>query len=293
MTYRDDLEAALARVRSLEQALDAERRDDAAQAARIAELEAELAAARERLIAAEAKLAEHEPPAPARRPARLPRERGGSRKGSALEPPAAPDTPRRRARGPRGPRGMTTSMKIVFAIALALLGLSIALLRCNEPGKATKAREHWNAPPPVAEVPRQAALVDLIETTRIRADAVVPGAQITRLHARQVGRDGRVDLNYGSADLEFSAQGASPCSVRFAVSWQGTQQRPGGACHDRARPPGCTIDAVLEEAFRGIDGDARAIVDYVDGRWSVRFRDVAGGRTHERPYEREDDCAPP
>jgi len=221
-----------------------------------------------------------EPPPPAR-PARLPRER---------------ELPRARVRGKGGGappptgsrRGLTRPMKAVL-IGTGVVGvLSLALIECSDRGKPTKARVHWNAPPPTPETGREAALDDLIAQATARAAKVLPEGRLARLSARQVDERGMVHLDYGSASFEFEAPGASPCSVHLVTSWQGWAQRPGGTCHEPPRPPTCPVSTVLGGAFANQADGALSYVDYASGAWSVRFRDVPGARPHQVP----DDCGP-
>jgi hypothetical protein len=173
---------------------------------------------------------------------------------------------------------------IAILVATGLVtGLAVAVARCADQGKPTRARQHWNAPPPSE---RRAPLADLLVQTQVRAEQVLPGARLTRLRAREVDAEGQVALDHGSATFEYVAAGAEPCSVTFVVSWQGTARRPGGACHDDAAPPRCEVEEVVREAFAGRPAGARALLDYERRAWTVYFRDLPGAR----PLERADDC---
>jgi len=218
---------------------------------------------------------------PPARVARLPRERDGApRRGR----PSAPVAPRLQE------RGMSRAMKVVFAGALALGGLSVVLGRCaTDRGGAGKARVHWNAPP---QATRQAHLRDLLAQATTRAEAALPGAQLALVQARLVDARGMVDLDYGSASFEFVAPGKTPCSVHFVMSWQGWAQRPGGTCHEPPPPLRCSFDRVIADAFRGRPEGTIAYIDWGPGKrgsmWSVRFKDLPDSPT----YEVDDTCAP-
>jgi hypothetical protein len=217
-----------------------------------------------------------EPGAPAR-PARLPRERDVPRAKATLAGPVGPPSPA----GPR--RGLNRPMKAVL-VGVGVVGvLSLALIRCADRGKPTKARTHWNAPP---QTTRQASVDDLLRQASVRAAEVLPAGRLARLEVRQIDRAGMVHLDYGSASFEFEAPDADPCSVHLVMSWQGWAQRPGGACHAAPRPPTCGFGAVLERAFRGRT-DETATLEY-DGGWSIWFRDAGSAQQ----VEVADDCNP-
>ena len=273
MTYRDDLEAALARVKSLERELDEQRADDAEQAAKVAELKAQLAAAQEELARTEA----FKRPPDAKR---LPRQREVPRAKATFKGPV--ETP-----APSGPRkGLSGAMKAIL-VGVGVVGvLSLALIRCADRGKATKKSDaNWNRPPRTTE--RQVSLDDLIRQASVRAARALPDGKLARLSVRQIDKAGMVHLDYGSASFEFETPGATPCSVHLVIGWQGWEQRPGGACHETTRAPTCPPRTVLDAAWEGKMSET-ATVEYDGTTWSVWFRD--GGSA--APVVVPDGCNP-
>lgn len=212
-------------------------------------------------------------------PARLPREREVPRARARFTGPVE-ETP------PSGPRkGMTGPMKVIL-IGVGVVGvLSLALMRCADRGKATKARAHWNAPPQTTA--RQTALDDLLQQATDRAAKVLPEGKLARLSARHVDQDGMVHLDYGSASFEFEAPGATPCSVHLVIGWQGWAQRPGGTCHETTRPPTCGARYILHHAFEGrMTQTTTTTIEYDGAGWTVWFRD--GSKAE--PIELADQC---
>ena len=217
-----------------------------------------------------------DPEGPPARPSRLPREREMPRARARLKGPVVPEPGRPR-------RGLTGPMKAVL-VGVGVVGvLSIALIRCADRGKATRSNANWNRPPRTTE--REVALDDLIAQAGARAAATLPDGKLARLSARHVDQDGMLHLDYGSASFEFETPGASPCSVHLVIGWQGWAERPGGACHEPPRPPGCAAAAIVGRAFEGKTSET-ATVEY-DGDWTVWFRDEGGS------VELADDCNAP
>jgi hypothetical protein len=182
--FRDDHDAALARITALEQALARERADDDSQRARIAALEAELRAARAELERAAAELDQLRPPADPPR---------------AAEPsvPGAPPVPAE----PRPAVGAVGQAWLwVIGVLAAFGALAVGITMCGEGREAT-------APVPP---PRVAAMADDISgylaEGRARAERLLPGSRIISMTGRGVDEHGRLHPDHGVLVLALPDQ---------------------------------------------------------------------------------------
>jgi hypothetical protein len=139
---------------------------------------------------------------------------------------------------------------IVILIGTGLmLVLSFFVAKCSDRGKPTRARTHWNQPPPST---RSATLDDLRKQAEERARRVVPDAALSRISGRQVDPTGLVDLEYGTVGFEFVAfpgGTTDTCGVEEGLAWQGWAQRLRSVCTDPPLTPHCTFAAALARAF--------------------------------------------
>lgn len=183
--YRDDHDAALARIAALEADLARERSDDAARETKLAKLEAALVKERAELARLEAEVqrlrpAKPRPPAPERPPEPGP-------------PPAA----------------STESTYVRLGLFFTIVGLLIVVAAASRCGKRKRDVE---APPPprVAKMPD--AIEGLVAEGRKRAAEVLPAGRLVRLDAKGVTENGELHPSYGELVLEFQADRPPPAA---------------------------------------------------------------------------------
>lgn len=266
MSYRDDLEAAVARADALAQDLaDAhahEQRDEA----RLAELTAALAEAR-RELAARAALA------------------------TPLPSPSSSPTPSR----PTRPRGngefLLLPMGILFFVFIVVIAWNVSQQPASHPRTAplspvaASSQPRPTRPPPIDFDPSTA----LDEATR-RATAVRPDAALAELRAEGVTSNGHA---HGSVTYTFCAprQDGRDCA-RLFVEVAGTTLSDAmvvtGSCCEPTYPPRCTTTTLFGvEARRGVVA-TDADLTYASGTWTLSMRDRNG-----LPYQdivHDEDC---
>lgn len=116
--FRDDHEAALARIAALETELDDAQADDAEREAKVAKLERELVRARLKLEQAESELAQHRP-----RPAPSPRPVVARRVGVPTDPPAEV--------GAKPGTGRAAAIVVAVLLVLIVVGGIVAIVMTN------------------------------------------------------------------------------------------------------------------------------------------------------------------
>jgi hypothetical protein len=179
--YRDDHEAALARVAALEDEIARDAVNDEAREARLAGLERELVTARKQLETAKAELAKLRPE------------------------PAEPKPPAKREPITSTPQPPSAQPWIPIALAVGVLVLIIVAFAISRSSKARRVP----APEPV-----QTSLPDevsrLIDEGRARADKLMPGAFLTRIDAKGVTEQGSLHPEFGELELEFRHENPRP-----------------------------------------------------------------------------------
>ncbi len=185
---RNDHDAALARVKALEDELARERADDHRRDERMAALDAELRSARQLLEAAARELAELRPPAPASPPVRPP----------ALAPVPAPDPGR------------------AWIIAVGIVGVIIVLLvlvsvRSRSPSRSGPAVSKAPARKPVDVMPDDIA--GYLEEARAKAQELLPGSRIISMTGEGIDQHGRLHPSYGEFSVELHRVNPSPDEV--------------------------------------------------------------------------------
>jgi hypothetical protein len=296
--YRDDHEAALARVNALEEELARERTDEAERDARLSALEAELRGAREKLAAAEVQLEELKPPArPAAKPA-----------------PAPAPAPAR-----AGDHWLLFSL----IAGAAVIGIVIAVTTSRSDHDHDEEVRLPPPPPRVAAMPDR--LSTLLEEARRRAQELLPGSRIIEMRGEGIDEEGRLHPEYGSVlfrvhrtnppaapsfdeDRPIGAPQPEP-PPHEPYSCVTMTYGPGGwdepliidgevfgycafgesDANDDAIAPACTAKSIWVMARRdGAPAGAIAAITY-DGRWTLRIADRRA--SFERDYD--DDCTAP
>jgi hypothetical protein len=180
--FRDDHEAAVARLAALEDELKRERDKDIQQEGRIAQLEAQLAAGREKLRETEAELAKYRPP-----PARPRNETAGLH---VSKPPQ------------QASRGVAIAAMgfLAFVVVLALL--------------ANRSSPPEDPVSPSAAEPRQPFLPDeisgLMSELRSRGEAQLPGSHLIDLTGKGITSEGRLHATYGELAATFYRKTIEP-----------------------------------------------------------------------------------
>jgi hypothetical protein len=176
--YRDDHEAALARVAALEAEIARDAVNDEAREARLAGLERELVTARKQLEAAKVELEKlrPEPKPPAKR-----------------EPITSTPPP-------------SAQPWIPIALAVGVLVLIVVAFALSRSSKARRA--------PTTPEPAQTVLPDevsrLIDEGRARAEKLMPGAILTRIDAKGVTEQGSLHPEFGELELQFRHENPRP-----------------------------------------------------------------------------------
>jgi hypothetical protein len=174
--FRDDHDAALARLKAVEDELARERDKDVKQESRLASLEAQLAAAKEKLRATEAELAKHKPPEPR----------------SQSKPAESSVTPRPPGRGAAIAAGMVLVLIVIVGIAMMRRGRQDHT--APSAGRAPAAQATPFMPDQIS---------DLLNEMRTRANEQLPGARLVQVRSAGITPDGTLHDTYGKLDAVF------------------------------------------------------------------------------------------
>lgn len=279
MTYRDDHEAALARVDALQQELEREQGDDAERDRRIAELERELGEARKKLERAEQVLADvkRETPEPEPKPELASSEPTQSDlRRSSLRPPELAPEPA----APESPLAKRPWAIMVVPLVFLLVIIAIVASQSSE-SKSKSPREPTKPQPPVVRATPDEISGYLVDA-RERARGKLSGSVLVAINAEGVARDGTLHPSYGKVTFEFER--ADP-----PERYQPDSETPIGAPH-REPSPYPTIqcrnfeydargyrEGVLEDFCVGTGYEARSEQDPVCTMRAVWDMAIAGG----------------
>jgi len=290
--FRDDHEAALARVNALEAELARERSNDAAREHKLAQLEATLAKERARLASAEAELARHRP-APAKRP----------------EPSVESD---------RTPGAPNVYLGSVIAIGVVLIFCLVGLAKCMSKKAPVPERP---VPARFIVKPLPDSISALLPQIRQRGEAMLPGSKLLELEAKGVTEDGALHPEYGELEATFQREasktapkvdpsvpiGAAPPEpesllddyecvyiVRGPTEWRENVLNEHRMCavgemrkYDDPLVPNCTMKSIWARARAdGAPSDAIATIRLAKGRWTFEINDQR--ESHRFSYL--DDC---
>ena len=175
--FRDDHEAALARLQAVEAELANEKSKDVKQEQRLASLEAELRAAKAKLHETETELAKHRPPPP--KPAPTPA-------------PFVED-----AQGVR-PRSMLT-LGLLAAVLVSVVGLAVwANIMSRRDSQHTRTPD-----PPKAELALPDSISALLPEIRARGEQELPGSRLVELSGEGITSEGALHETYGELEATF------------------------------------------------------------------------------------------
>jgi hypothetical protein len=190
--FRDDHEAALARLQALEEELARERAKDVKQEQRLDSLEAQLAAAKEKLRQTEAELAIHKPPEPPRRESRL-RPPAGS------EPYPNPPLP------PGRGAAIAAATLLIGVVVIGLVMMKRS--RTEDAGAGSATRE---VPAPESTPFMTDQVSDLLPDLRAYGHERLPGSRMVELEGKGITSDGSLHETYGAIDGTFYVKARRP-----------------------------------------------------------------------------------
>ncbi|HEY5921944.1 MAG TPA: hypothetical protein VIV11_09755 [Kofleriaceae bacterium] len=289
--FRDDHEAALARLEAVEAELAKEKSKDVRQEQRLASLEAELRAAKSKLRETEAELAKHRPPLP--EPVALPKPAS-----TAARPTSAEDAQLARRRA-----------MLAFGLLAAafVVGLSIYAT------KAGREDSEYNTSTTEETKPQQKlALPDsisaLLPEIRARGEQELPGSRLIELSGKGITSEGALHETYGELEATFYRTvepvepevdpklpvGAAPpvahssldrhkCAYvrRTATGWQEHSLAAFQMCvlgdlyeGRSALEPSCTMKTIWQRAIAdGAPANAIAEISLQQSRWEFEIND--------------------
>ncbi|HEY5938033.1 MAG TPA: hypothetical protein VIU61_25460 [Kofleriaceae bacterium] len=188
--YRNDHDAALARIAALEADLARERSDDAAREDKLAKLQAALVKERAELGRLEAEVQRLRPAKPK----------------PALERPPEPSP---------APAANGMSSHVRLGLFFTMMGLLIVIAAASRCGKRKKDVE---APPPLRIAKMPDAIEGLWAEGQKRAAEVLPGGRLVTMTAKGVTETGELHPSYGELVMEFQADLPPPSEPRVDPS---------------------------------------------------------------------------
>jgi hypothetical protein len=285
LVFRDDHEAALARVTALQAELAREQADDADREQRLAALTAELAEAKSKLQRVESELASYKPaPSPAPEPLDV-----------ITEPPQDADTRR-------------TRVIVTFLIAvIVIFVLTLIAMRGSRDRDDRVNLPHVNN----ISADRLAVMAEL----RAVGNRYLPGSFLAEFRAEGVTRDGLLHAEYGNLHVQFARAmtqapppspsevpiGAAPpmpvpiaecvIATRTASGWNedvtGATVWPCMLPREQALEPRCSMQQIWARAIaQGASQDAIATLKFLGSQWQFSINDQRFEFSRSYP----DDC---